>query len=152
MSTPLKNVIILGASGNVGTPTVSALLAAGTYTITALTRASSTAIFPTGIKVHKIPDDYPTPELLTAFKGQDVVIDLLPPSNPKQQNAIADAAAEAGVKRYIPSEFGSDTSNPKVVQMVPIFAAKADILEYLKGKEGTGMSWTAVVNGAFFDW
>ncbi|KAL8960164.1 MAG: hypothetical protein Q9183_005511 [Haloplaca sp. 2 TL-2023] len=152
MSTPLKNVIILGASGNVGTPTVSALLKAGTYTITALTRKSSSATFPPEVKVHKIDDSYPTKDLLSAFKGEDVVIDLLPPSNPKQQNSIVDAAAEAGVKRYIPSEFGSDTSNPKVVEMVPMFATKADILEYLKTKESTGMSWTAVVNGAFFDW
>lgn len=102
--------------------------------------------------MHRIDDTYPSDQLLAAFKGQDVVLDLLPPQDPKQQKSIADAAAEAGVKRYIPSEFGSDTSNPKVAGMMPLFATKADITAYLKTKEPSGMSWTGIVNGSFFDW
>ncbi|KAL8932110.1 MAG: hypothetical protein Q9211_006523 [Gyalolechia sp. 1 TL-2023] len=152
MAQQLQNVIILGASGNVGKPTVDALLAAGGFTVTALTRKGSSATFPSEVKVQSVDDTYPPDQLLAAFKGQDAVINLLPPSDVKQANSIADAAAEAGVKRYIPSQFGSDTANPQVVALVPIFTAKVQMTEYLKTKESTGMSWSAVVNGAFFDW
>ncbi|KAL9598544.1 MAG: hypothetical protein Q9219_004446 [cf. Caloplaca sp. 3 TL-2023] len=148
----LKNVVILGASGNVGTPTVDALLAAGSFSVTALTRNGSSATFPSGVKVEKVDESYPKDQLLAVFKGQDAVVNLLPPSDVDRANSIADAAAEAGVKRFIPSEFGSDTSSPETVALVPIFAGKAQMTGYLKTKESSGMSWTAIINGAFFDW
>ncbi|KAL8836936.1 MAG: hypothetical protein Q9170_002736 [Blastenia crenularia] len=152
MAQQLKNVIILGASGNVGKPIVEALLAAGTFTVTALTRKGSSATFPSQVKVQSIDDTYPSDQLLAAFKGQDAVINLLPPSDVNLANSVADAAAEAGVKRFIPSEFGSDTTSPKMIEMIPIFAGKAKMTDYLKTKESSGMSWSGVVNGAFFDW
>ncbi|KAL8730585.1 MAG: hypothetical protein Q9181_004611 [Wetmoreana brouardii] len=152
MSGTLKNVVVIGASGNVGKPIVAALLKAGGFTVTALSRKSSSATFPGEVKVHKIDDNYPSDQLIAVFKGQDVVIDLLPPIDVNQHNSIADAAAEAGVKRFIPSEFGSDTSNPKVLALIPLFSAKDDITGYLKTKESSGLTWTAIINGAFFDW
>ncbi|KAL8776640.1 MAG: hypothetical protein Q9213_008191 [Squamulea squamosa] len=148
---PLKNVIIIGASGNVGSPIVDALLKAG-FNVTALTRKSSSAKFPSEVKVETVDDDYPSDQLVAAFKGQDAVINLLPPISVEQHNSIADAAAEAGVKRFIPSEFGGDTSNPKVVELIPMFASKTAITGYLKTKESSGLTWTAVISGAFFDW
>ncbi|KAL8684750.1 MAG: hypothetical protein Q9224_006153 [Gallowayella concinna] len=148
---PLKNVIILGASGNVGKPAIDALLKAG-FNLTAVTRKSSSAKFPSEVKVQNIDDDFPSDQLLAAFKGQDAILNLLPPVSVEQHNGIADAAAEAGVKRIIPSEFGSDTANPKVVELIPMFGGKAAITQYLKTKESSGLSWTAVINGAFFDW
>ncbi|KAL8711195.1 MAG: hypothetical protein Q9220_004340 [cf. Caloplaca sp. 1 TL-2023] len=151
MASPIKNVAILGAGGNVGKPAVEALLQAG-FTVTALTRKSSSSSFPSGVKTQSIDDSYPKDQLLSALKGQDAVINLLPPMSVELHNSIADAAAEAGVKRYIPSEFGSDTSSPEVVAMIPMFAGKNAMTEYLKTKESSGMSWTAIVNGAFFDW
>ncbi|KAL8777090.1 MAG: hypothetical protein Q9203_002899 [Teloschistes exilis] len=151
MAGTLKNVMIIGASGNVGKPTVDALLKAG-FTVTALTRKTSSAKFPSEVKTHQIDDGYPSDQLLAAFKGQDVVINLLPPVDVNQHNTIADKAAEAGVKRFIPTEFGSDTAHPKVVELVPMFGGKAAITNYLKKKESSGMTWTAIVNGAFFDW
>ncbi|KAL8901989.1 MAG: hypothetical protein Q9207_004932 [Kuettlingeria erythrocarpa] len=140
------------ASGNVGKPTVDALIKAGGFTITALTRKGSSSSFPAEVKVHNIDDTYPQDQLVEAFKGQDAVISLLPPADVNQLNSIADAAAQAGVKRYIPSEFGSDTDAPEVVKLIPMFNKKVVVTNYLNTKESSGMSWTAVVNGAFFDW
>ncbi|KAL8750977.1 MAG: hypothetical protein Q9184_006227 [Pyrenodesmia sp. 2 TL-2023] len=148
----LQNVIIIGASGNVGKPTVDALIKAGGFTITALTRKGSSSSFPPEVKVHNIDDTYPQGQLLEAFKGQDAVLSLLPPVDVNQLNLIADAAAQAGVKRFIPSEFGSDTAAPEVLKLIPMFNKKAAVTSYLKTKESSGMSWTAVINGAFFDW
>ncbi|KAI4110883.1 MAG: hypothetical protein LQ345_006903, partial [Seirophora villosa] len=148
----LKNVIIIGASGNAGKPIVDALLKADGFTVTALTRKGSSSSFPSEVKVQSIDDSYPQDQLLAAFKGQDAVISLLPPVDLKQLNSIADAAAQAGVKRFIPPEFGSDTAAPEVIQLIPMFGGKAAVTNHLKTKESSGMSWTAVVNGAFFDW
>ncbi|KAL8907249.1 MAG: hypothetical protein Q9171_005936 [Xanthocarpia ochracea] len=148
---PLKNVIVIGASGNIGKPAVDALLKAG-FNVTVLSRKSSSAKFPSEVKVQTIDDDYPSDQLVAIFKGQDAVLNLLPPDSVEKHNSIADAAADAGVKRLIPSEFGGDTSNPKIVEMIPMFGTKAAITNYLKTKESSGLSWTAVINGSFFDW
>lgn len=117
-----------------------------------MTRKGSSSTFPSEVKVHNIDDTYPYDQLLAAFKGQDAVISLLPPINIDLINSIADAAAEAGVKRFIPSEFGSDDAEPKTLELVPMFGAKAAMTGHVKTKESSGMSWTAVINGAFFDW
>jgi len=56
------------------------------------------------------------------------------------------------VKRFVPAEFGSNTANAKAVELVPIFKGKEEVTNYLKSKESEGLSWTAIVNGPFFDW
>ncbi|KAL8648087.1 MAG: hypothetical protein Q9210_005186, partial [Variospora velana] len=142
------------ASGNVGKPTVDALLEAGGFRVTALTRKGSTASFPERVTAWEIDDSYPQDELHTVFskRGSDAVICLLPPVDVNLLNMIADVAAQAGVKRFIPSEFGSDTDAPKVVQLIPMFGGKVAVTNHLKTKVSFGMTWTSVVNGAFFDW
>lgn len=62
------------------------------------------------------------------------------------QNKLVDAAIAAGVKRFVPSEFGSDVPNKRTREVVPIFEGKHAAVEYLKSKESE-ISWTAVVNG-----
>jgi len=69
----------------------------------------------------------------------------------KEQKTFVDAAVAAGVKRFIPSDFGSDTSDTRAQAIVPFYTIKADIIAYLKSKEDA-ISWTAVITGAFFDW
>lgn len=67
------------------------------------------------------------------------------------QKSFIDAAIQAGVKRFVPSEFGGDTSNEKGAGLLPaFFRPKEEVVEYLKGKEGV-LSWTAFVTGPFFD-
>ncbi|KAL9608216.1 MAG: hypothetical protein Q9167_006938 [Letrouitia subvulpina] len=148
----LQNIVIIGASGNLGPSILGGLENNPAYTITALTRKGSSSTFPSHIKVFRIDDSFPSDQLAEAFKGQDVVINLMPPVNIDQHKTVIDAAAQAGIKRYLPGEFGSDTENPDVVAMVPLFGAKVQILNYLKSKVSTGMTWTGVATGAFFDW
>jgi uncharacterized protein YbjT (DUF2867 family) len=52
MSGEIKNVIVFGASGNVGQLIVSSLVAAN-FTVSALTRSTSTATFPPRVSVHR---------------------------------------------------------------------------------------------------
>lgn len=97
-------------------------------------------------------DSYPEDQLLAAFSGQDAVVLTISPNDIGQIKLLIDGAIKAGVKRFIPSEFGSDTSDHKVVERVPLFAGKEEIVKYLQSKEPSGLSWTAIINGAFFDW
>ena len=61
-------------------------------------------------------------------------------------------AIEAGVKRLILSEFGTNVPELQTTEPVPIYQGKIDIREYMKTKEGQGLTWTGLVVGAFFDW
>ena len=49
--------------------------------------------------------------LKAAFQGQDAVISLVGGTALGDQNKLIDAAIAAGVKRFLPSEYGSDTTN-----------------------------------------
>ena len=68
------------------------------------------------------------------------------------QLALIDAAKEARVKRFLPSELGGDTNNKKVLEVVEFLRGKRQIVDYLRTKEGDGFTWTAVVTGLWSDW
>jgi hypothetical protein len=69
------------------------------------------------------------------------------------QPIIFDAAAAAGVKRFLPSEFGSDISNDKVVKL-PVFAHKVAMRKHIEEKVNAGakITYTYVINSGFLDW
>jgi len=149
---PIKNVLIIGAGGRLGPSILSAFDADPHFTVSVLRRHSSESTFPSHLKVHLIGDDYPEAELLEAFTGQDAVISTIATSAAVQQKAIIDAAIKAGVKRFVPSEFGSDTRNKKAMAILPqYFKGKLETVEYLKEKEKEGLTWTAFVTGPFFE-
>lgn len=77
---------------------------------------------------------------------------LLPPTEVPVTKSIIDASIKAGVRRVIPGEFGSDTSVPGVIEQIPFLKGKLDVKQYLQSKEETGLTWSAIVNGGFFDW
>lgn len=66
------------------------------------------------------------------------------------QKRIIDAAIAAGVQRIFPSEFGCRTYIDKIVDLMPYFKPKRDLIEYLKTKED-GITWTALIPNPFFD-
>jgi uncharacterized protein YbjT (DUF2867 family) len=105
---------------------------------------------PSGVKV--IRANYESLDSLKeAFQGQDVVMSLVAGVALGDQNKLIDAAIAAGVQRFLPSEYGSDTADPRLIAAVPISAAKSGTVEYLKSKESE-LSWTSVITGPFFDW
>ncbi|KAH7389119.1 isoflavone reductase [Cadophora sp. MPI-SDFR-AT-0126] len=144
----LKNIAIVGASGNIGRGILPTLLESD-LNITLLTRTSSAAKFPAGASV--VPSDFTLASLKSAFQGQDAVISCIPITALGDQAVLIEAAIAAGVKRFIPSEYGSDSSNPAVIAAVPFFEAKQKYLEYLKTKQDM-ITWTALITGPFFDW
>ncbi|KAL9628502.1 MAG: hypothetical protein Q9164_007250, partial [Protoblastenia rupestris] len=139
--------------GNVGPSILDAIDSNPHLTPSILTRESSKSTFPSHIKVHKIPNDYPEDQLITAFKGQDAVISLVPMmGDVGPHKAFINAAIKAGVKRFMPSDFGAKTNDPRVIEALPIFRGEAEIEDYLKSKESEGLTWTTIGNGTFFDW
>ena len=150
---PLKSVLLVGATGNAGAPILAALTADQTFKVSVLTRASSTSTFPPSVTIHKVSDDYPLPDLIAAFQGQDAVISTISRLSIETQKRMIDAAVQAGVKRFIPSEFGGDPDNEKTAALLPEFTeGKKPVLDYLKGKAQEGrITWTGIATGPFWD-
>lgn len=152
MSFPLTSVLLIGAGGRLGPYILSSFDADPRFTLSILARQSSISTFPSHIKVHRVSDDYPEAGLLEALKGQDAVVSTMTTANLHQQRAIIDAAIKMSVKRFVPSEFGSDILNEKVMALLPqYFKGKKDTMNYLKTKEKEGLTWSAFVTGPFFE-
>lgn len=147
----LKNIIVVGGSGKLGPSIVSAFASDSHFNISVLTRHSSGATFPSNVKVHRADDSYPEADFVKAFQGQDAVISTIATAAAPIQKTMINAAIKAGVKRFVPSEFGGDVLPDKTRAILPEwFEPKKEIVDYLKSKQDT-LTWTAFVTGPFFD-
>jgi hypothetical protein len=99
-----------------------------------------------------VKSDYTFSSLVNVFTGQDAVISTLSTANIAEQKIVIDAVAAAKVKRFMPSEFGSDTSVDGLEKMAPFLKGKQDVMDYVKSKETDGLSWTAIFTGPWIDW
>lgn len=154
MSQPITKVALAGASGTLGRRILAALLAAN-YTVTVLTRqtSSSNATFPPEVHIAKV--DYTSATSLeSALRGQDALISTLSTTSIAAQEPLILAALAARVRRIIPSEFGSDTHQPANAAL-PVFAPKLAIekllVEGVARSQGQS-SYTIVQNNVFLDW
>ncbi|KAK5989578.1 Isoflavone reductase-like-like protein [Cladobotryum mycophilum] len=145
-----KNIAVVGASGSIGKIILEALVAVGVFNITVLSRKESSATFSGNILVHK--SDFSDADLDTAFRGQDAIISTLGATGLGDQKRVVDAALRAGVKRFLPSEFSSSSQDTVVLELLPLFRQKSDLIEYLQTKESAGLSWTGVASSLLFDW
>lgn len=130
---------------------VQGLVEDGRYNVTVLSRQESSKTSPIpNVKV--IKTDYSESSLAEALKGQDAVVSTVAGAALATQTTIIDAAVKAGVKRFLPSEFGSDCSNKKAQEICPLFVTKDDVVTHLKKKaaENPNFTWTAVLTGPFF--
>jgi len=131
---------------------MEALLEADRFNITALTRSGSTGkdAFPDSVRAPVV--DYEDPESLVAvLKGQDAVVSALSSDCAAQQQVLLDAAVSAGVTRFIPSEFGSDTLNANAAKL-PVYSSKKKVQKQIEDLAAQGkISYTYVINGPFLD-
>ncbi|RDW63269.1 hypothetical protein BP6252_10814 [Coleophoma cylindrospora] len=146
----IKKVAIAGATGKLGSAIITELLRSGLFDITVLTRDPSTHTFPDGLQVVKV--DYGNVEsLVTPLHGQDALVSAVPTGAILEQRLLIDAAVTAGVKRFIPSEFGCDLKNAKA-RALPVFTSKVNIEDYLRELAEKGViSYTLIYNGPFLD-
>ncbi|PVH75067.1 isoflavone reductase family protein [Cadophora sp. DSE1049] len=143
--------MVMGAGGLFGTELFAVLQKFNAFNLTVLSRKCSKSTFPSNVKVYKIDDDYPVTQLVDAFTGQDALVSALPGRPYTVHLRMIDAAIQAGVERFIPSEYGNNTC-VAAADLVPLYADKAKVVAYLKTKESTGLTWTAIHAGQFFDW
>ncbi|KAI6857338.1 hypothetical protein KC343_g14628 [Hortaea werneckii] len=152
----IKKVALAGATGALGAPMLQALLGAG-FTVTVLTRPTSTHLFPSNVQVKKV-EYHDIESLKSALAGQEALISTITTSAIDQQKLLIDAAIAANVQRIIPSEFGCDLENPKA-RALPVYAEKIELEQYIQSKcrqqsndEGKTTTYTFVFNNAFLDW
>lgn len=148
-------VAIAGATGSLGRPVLEQLLIAG-FDTTVLSRkdSSSTDSLAKHDNQKIINVDFENVQELTqALQGIEVVVSTLAIQANGAQNPLIDAAVAAGVKRFIPSEFGSDLNNP-LNRALPVFKAKVDTQDYLESiaAKHPGFTYTLTYNNLFLDW
>ncbi|KAI0453550.1 NAD(P)-binding protein [Xylaria acuta] len=146
----IKKVAIAGSTGNLGPAVLQQLLEAG-FDVTVLTRQNGSHSLPSSAKVAEV--DYTSLESLTnALRGQDAVVSTIGHGTLAGHLLLVEAAAKAGVKRFLPSEFGSNTVNPKASQL-PSYGDKVAVQAALKKEAQTsGMTYTFMLTGPFLDW
>ncbi|KAE8266140.1 hypothetical protein A4X09_0g6212 [Tilletia walkeri] len=150
MSTP-KTFAVLG-SGAIGKPIIEEFLAAK-LPLTILTRDESKPelqAYKAQGAILKAVDYDSVDSIAAALEGIDAFISAL--GNQHKEglpNDLAKAAKKAGVKVYVPSEFGLDYVNPRTAPFPGLVQAK---LDHHKFVEELGLPWVAFANGAFGDW
>ncbi|KAF4997125.1 hypothetical protein FDECE_12169 [Fusarium decemcellulare] len=145
-----NKVAVLG-KGLLGAAVLEELVAAG-FTVTLLSRdPSKVKDLPAGVKTAQV--DYSSEDsVVEALRGQDVAVATFGSEAILTQDKIIDAAIKAGVKRYIPADWGSVTTDPKA-KTLPFNYPMVKIQDYLKKKaeEGT-LEWTIFSVGAFLEY
>ncbi|WPG97792.1 Hypothetical protein R9X50_00057300 [Acrodontium crateriforme] len=146
----IQKVALAGATGALGPHMLKALLDLQ-FDVTVLVRQGSTSKLPDSIKT--IVVDYNNvPSLVAALKGQDAVISTLAASAVPLQINLVDAAIEANVKRFIPSEYGCDMRNERA-RNLPFFAQKNVVRAYLEEKsQSTSLTYSYIYNVVFLDY
>jgi len=142
-----RNFAIVGA-GTLGNYVIRQFLkdkAAGTVNeVVVLTRQGSKTTIEGDAKVISV--DYSNPESIkNALAGVEVVISTISGAALDVQGKIAEAAKEAGVNLFIPSEFGGTTEG----ETEGMFGEKAGIQAQLKA---LGVPYAAFYTGPFADY
>ena len=151
---PLRNITVFGAGGsNIGHHLVKALLAKpDQFTVSIIARKSSSSTFPEGAEVKYVDDELPHDQLVAALQGQDALVSAIGFRAIALEQKLIDAAIDAGVRRFLPSEYGVNNANPPARELCPVFDAKGAIIDTLRQKEASGLTWTAVPTGLWLDW
>lgn len=148
-------VALAGATGNLGSDILKALLAAGFEVIILTWQGSKSAdTLPAHSNPKIISIVYQdTKNLISALQGIDAVVSALAPLSLNVQKSLIDAALAAGVKRFIPSEFGADMTKP-LNRQVPPLLGKLQTADNLKSMVllNPGLTYTYAYNNLFLGW
>ena len=142
-----RNVTLVGGSGTVGAPILSALVATG-HKVSVLTRPESSATFPAAVTVHR--GSYDDEAFLTeVLRGQEVLIMALNYGAYPAQVPLIKAAAKVGVPYVVPCEFGSEATHEKLNSRIALMNMKRPFRQLV---EELGVSaWIGVVCNPWFD-
>jgi len=143
-------VAIVGAGGQSGKFITEALLDAGKFQITAITRIGSKSKIPDGVTAKEV--DYESHEsLVEGLKGHDCLIITLSISSPSEtQNNLVKAAVEAKVPWVLPNEWGGDSSNKEAAKDTLIGLRKQAERDYIESLGG--ISWIGVACSLWYEY
>ncbi|PPJ61126.1 hypothetical protein CBER1_04166 [Cercospora berteroae] len=152
-----QKITVFGAGGdNIGRFILDALVADPAFEVAVLSRRSSKSQYPSSVMDLRVSDDLPHAELVDLLKGQHAVISAVGYAGGALdiQYKVIDAAIEAGVARFFPSEYAFDYADPLTTWLSPVFASKTRVAEYLeeKAKGHPEFSWTGVACVVWLEW
>ncbi|KAL1210156.1 Isoflavone reductase-like protein [Cardamine amara subsp. amara] len=156
MATEKSKILVIGGTGYIGKFIVEASAKAG-HTTLALVREATLSDPVKGKIVQNFKylgvtilhgDLYDHESLVKAIKQADVVISTVGSMQIFDQTKIISAIKEAGnVKRFLPSEFGTDVDRTSAVE--PAKSAFAGKVEIRRAIEAKGIPYTYIVNNCF---
>jgi uncharacterized protein YbjT (DUF2867 family) len=158
MANHIQNIAIVGAGGSLGSEILAAILAQSSslnFKVKLITRPGSsilTSAHSSNPSVSFAVGDYDDHSFLVeALTGQEaLVIALGFAACHKYQPLLIKAAAEANVQYVLPTEFGSDTTNSKIIEHHPSADEKAAARKLV---EELGVSsWIAIICSSWYDW
>ena len=143
-------VAVAGGTGRIGRHIVEAIVATGKHTVVVLSRsASDSQLEAIGVKVIQV--DYENHKsLVTALRGVHTVLSTLVSLDQQElgasQIALLNAAVEAGVKRFAPSEYAivAVENDPMI-----LYRAKYLVAEAIAK---SGLEYTQFQNGVFMNY
>ena len=120
--------------------------------VTVLTYPSQTLSLPPHVSSNAVQhkkSDFSSASLQSSFAKQDLIISTMSGGDSELQARLVDAALAAGVKRFIPHEFGHDTLNKEIQARVRKYFGRAKVIEHLKkvSKANPDFEWTAIATG-----
>ncbi|KAL9619150.1 MAG: hypothetical protein Q9160_006240 [Pyrenula sp. 1 TL-2023] len=126
-------------------------LVKASFTVTVFTRnRNSVKDLPSGVSVAEV-DYHSYDSLLHALQGQDAVVSTVNNEAVLDQKQMIDAAISAGVKRFIPADFGALSTDPKG-QSLPVHHSMVQIQQYLADKaRSSSLEYTVFATGGFLD-
>ncbi|KAI3546473.1 hypothetical protein CABS01_14653 [Colletotrichum abscissum] len=142
-----RKIALVGASGNLGQHTLTALLSHGIHDITVIVRNESTSEFPDSVTVKRVAFDDEA-ALTSVLHGQEVLVLQLGIPAVGLSDVFIHAAAKANVPYILPTEFGSDPEG-KLIEELPEIADKRKHRELIE-KLGVG-SWIGVITNPWYD-
>lgn len=159
----ITKVLLVGANGTLGSALLTALVEAECFEVSILLRsvdppprADMAAAAP---RVVVVSPSMNVDELVTACTGQDAVIAAFQIHDISHHLNLAEASFMAGVRRFIPADFGSCESwNPVAQRYFPMYGKKTVLrnkyqeLAQRAIDQGKPFTWTSIVNGHFFDY
>ncbi len=149
-----KRIAVAGA-GSLGIQIIQALVHAS-YPVTILTRSAT----PKKLDLASNADvkyetvDYKSMQsLANALQGHFGVVSTINANSVGEQGPLIEAAVEAGIKRFIPAEFGADMKNSNT-RALAVFQYKAAAAEKLAevATANPNFTYTLITNGLLLDW
>ncbi|KZV89732.1 NAD(P)-binding protein [Exidia glandulosa HHB12029] len=147
-----RRIVYLGASGPFGETMTEELLNAGWHVVILARDPSKIPARSNTTIVQYTPTDHSS--LVAAMRGAEVVLCSTGGTSADPlgfQKPLIDAAIEAGVKRYIPTEYAGDLQHPRSAANA-IHQGRRAVLAYLKEKAEKGeIQWTMFHTGGFIE-